>query len=398
MRILCTQALPLAATAFALFNGYQAQAQVRRNDFLVLSSGDTLRGEIRQRPRFEGAADRKQNQIRFRPKGGQLTVYTAAQVRSYGQDYTVHQVSRSIGGQPEAQFVTPLVVGSVSAYSGQNPQGSKRFYVSLADTARLVELNPQTYRLQYLKLLTGCSTLDFSANETFAKFSLSYKGLTSVVTRYNACRYPQQATQVVRQPSSWHWRPGAKLGLTSSSSYSVANAPFNGDPVRQSRQSAAGVFFRGTNRSPFGAQAELMYTRVKLELEADNVYTGGAPYRMDRLTHVDFATVHAAVLGNLFLYRGRVSPFINAGIVLGLRTQENSTVEYRRSDRPTPEMVAFPASEGPTHGGSIGGGITLNVYKKSLISLEYRYQRLTDGTTRYAPTRDVGRIDLGFSL
>ncbi|MCC2546672.1 PorT family protein [Hymenobacter sp. BT175] len=387
--------LPLAA-AIILIGSQSAYAQFQRNDFLVLTNGDTLRGEIRQLQHFEGEVDKKENQLRFRQKGGKFTMYPASQVSSYGEGQAVQQITRTIGGS--VLFLTPLVKGPVSAYSGKNAQGATRYYLEVPDKAELVEIDPNAYRLQYHKNLGGCPTLDFAVDATYAHHRpYTYAGVTDVVTRYNACRYPNQPSEKAKLPSGWRFRPGAKLGLTRTT-YTVPDAEFDNDPQRQSAQPITSVFVRATNRSPLGFQAELGFTQVKIDFEGKNIYTGGATYTLDRLTHVNYSNVQLGVLGNLFLYRGMISPFVNGGMVFGLRLNDNSTVEYVRSDRPTPESRPFPKFKGANAGLSAGGGFTVAIRKTSLISLEYRYLNIQDGFNNDAPLRQINRVDLGFSL
>ncbi|WP_400191453.1 outer membrane beta-barrel protein [Hymenobacter sp. B81] len=370
-----------------------ASAQHRPNDFLILTNGDTLRGQIRQ-----GLISKNyRNGVRFQPNGQKTTRYQPADIRGFGTGKQLSYRSAVLPATGQPGLVAPIVEGPVQAYVGEKAPGEKRFYLALPDSARLLELDPKTYRLQYIRALQGCAALDLGSATFNRDYPYAYRSVTRLLQQYNPCRYPGSSTRLVKPAQGWYFRPGVKVGLASAT-YKDFPASYGNEPQTNEMRPFAGVFVRVSNRSPFGAQVELNYLQTKVRFTGRNVYTGGAPYTVDRVTYIESNQLQAAVLANLFLYRGRISPFVNGGFVYERNLRHNSYQEIKRSDRPAAEVVDVNDLGDQNSGFAAGGGATVAVFGRSLLSLEYRYSWLVDGDISPAPRRRVARFDLGLSF
>ncbi|WP_055562267.1 porin family protein [Hymenobacter sp. AT01-02] len=364
-----------------------AFAQRSAPDYIVTTAGDTLRGRIQ----IFGP----QNQmVRLFREGAATAEFSPTEVRSYGDRSGQLGVSISVGPQGAPQFVVPLVQGYVSLYSGENERGKSHFFLQPADSAYLVPVPPTTARLAYLRVLSGCPSLDFAYSTTEKRYPYTEIGLKRLVTAYNECRQPQQTSRTLRNTSA-RVAVGLKAGLNSSS-FKYADDRYVGSHTNTIGYQA-GVMFHLGSKTQFSVQGEVSYVALRSVYGPVNFPNGYAAYTTLRTLTVHYSQIQVPILFRYSFGHQNLRPYVNAGPVYGLNFQNKSTDSYQDSDKPAPNTRAYTVAGSNSFGLSGGAGLLWQGTSFPNLSLEVRYEKMLDATGFYrsAPSHESLRLDLG---
>ncbi|GAB3237917.1 hypothetical protein GCM10027346_30020 [Hymenobacter seoulensis] len=362
------------------------------NHYLVTSKGDTLRGRI--------SITGGQNQtIRLHRPNQSVADFSATDVTSYGDANGVWGVSQAVGRpQGEARFVTPLVLGPVSLFSGENTLGEKRFYIQPHDSAYIVEVPPATARLTYLRVLPGCPSLDFAYSQIEGRYLYNYNGLTRLVKEYNACRYPEQTAKQIAEPGGLQTYFGVKGGVHTTRlnypgfpSSATYTAPFSYQ---------GGVFMNVSSRKQFSLQIEAVYLAIRGEYAPINIYNGNASYTTTRAVSVKYSQLQFPLLLRYTIGHGSLRPYLNAGPVYGLNFNRKTEEILQDSDKPTATRRQFQVPSTNSVGGTAGLGLLVQRPSLPTFSLEARADHIIDSSGYYdtTPTHTSFRLDLGVAF
>ncbi|GAB3296590.1 porin family protein [Hymenobacter tenuis] len=355
-------------------------------DYLVTISGDTLRGRVVM-------TGRSVQTLHLRRADKPLADFTAAEAISYGDANGQLGVSQRVGSlQGELRFVTPLIKGPVSLYSGENAKGEKRFFLQPKDSAYVVEVVPTNARLTYLRVLPGCPTLDFAYSQIEGRYLYNYNGLSRLVRDYNACRYPQQTSQLIPEPGGLQTHFGVKAG--------VHGTRFN-FPEARSRDLyttplsyQTGVFMNVSNKSRFSLQLEAMYMAIRGEYGPFNVYNGNAYYTTTRSLVIKYSQLQVPLLVRYTLGSGSFRPYLNTGPLYTYNFNRKSEDVYQDSDKPavTRRVLRIPNA----YSVGLTGGVGMLVQRPGLpqLSVEARVDHYIDIT----PTHTALRLDVGIAF
>lgn len=379
--------LPLLFLAFGL-SITAAQAQKSQHDYLVKATGDTVRGRIQQ-------VGKHYTKVRLYQNGAAPVEFSAADATSYGSPAGIMGVSRQVGTHGPRQFVTPLVTGYVSVFSGENAQQDKRFYLQQADSAYVVEVSPLTAQLTYARQLPGCPALEFGSNKIQDQYRYNAAGVSALVMAYNRCRQPQQPTAVVKRSSGARLAVGVKAGINVSD-FQLLTDPFPGTHTR-STGFQGGATFNLATRTPFSVQVEALYATLRSTYGPfeNSTFNSGIPSNTNLVTiHYDQFQV-PLLLRYTFGY-GNLRPYVNAGGLYGTNLSNTSSLTYPIATNPP-----IPVSIAKTSFGyAAGGGIAMHRAGLPVMTLEVRYDHM-DGTSvqgTYAHKQTSFRVDVGVSF
>jgi len=355
-----------------------ATAQKLTSDFVITSSGDTLRGQTIFSKRFQ--------QIRLRQPNQPTQTFSASQAAAYGDETGLIRVSKRVDHQENPKFLTPLLNGPVSLYSGENAEGELRFFLQPQDSAYVIEIQPRTPRLAYLRVMPGCDKLDFSNFGIESLYYYNTGSLQNLVQTYNACRYPQQASSVPVTLGGYRTQFGVKAGanITRFTEKSV----YLGEP-KSIISYQAGIFLSVNSKRAWGLQTELTYARIKSGYDPINVYNGYATYTTTRTVEIDYAQLQIPFLLRYTLPGINWRPYINVGPSYSFNFNRKSAEVFQDSDKASP--VRKPINIPITNNIGTAAGIGL-LLPKPKLSIEGRVDYTFD------PTRVALRLDVGLAF
>ncbi|MDO7848176.1 porin family protein [Hymenobacter sp. M29] len=340
-------------------------AQQIQPNYVVTTTGDTLRGQVQQ-------VGRHFSRVRLHRPGQSPAEYSASEITSFGSGKEPERVSRADGPHSQPRFVQPLVTGYVSLFGGENEQQEKRYYLQVPDSTYLIEVAPTTNQLTLARNLVGCATFDFGSNAFQARYPYSTTGLTKLVMDYNRCKQPQLPSRVVKHSTGVQLHAGLKAGLN------ILNCDLAPETLKSTIHNNVG--FQGgfivnmATRTPFSVQAEVLYLSYRSEYgpaEATGYNSGIASNTISAT--LKFSQIQIPLLLRYTVGRGVLRPFANAGFVFGNNLSNKSTYHYPKSPS-TPEL---PIGVAQTVFGFAGGaGLTLHRAGQPFLTLEARYNRL----------------------
>jgi hypothetical protein len=344
--------------AFALTVTVAVAQRPAKQDYIVTTAGDTLRGQI--------LVSGKGKTVQLRQAGGQRIKFGPTEARSYGDAAGVMGVVQTVGPHGTPRFVRPLVQGPVSLYGGENSQGKKSYFLQIPDTTYLVEIPPQTAHLTFHRLLSGCKTLQFTSNETQRRYPIRYMGLSRLVMDYNACTQPQRPSRLIRSAAGLRLTYGLKAGLN----VSDFGLSFDTYPAEQKQATGyqGGIFLRASNKTPFSLLLEANYTFLRSTYGPANYLNG--PFSYNRTISIQYAQAQLPLLVRYTLGNGPVQPFLNAGGLYAINLS-NKSVETERLTRPPFTKTQLPITT-PEDGGfgfTAGAGTTIRYASLPELSL-----------------------------
>ena len=283
------------------------------------------------------------------------------------------------------------MLGYVSAYTGQNDEKETRFYLQPTDSAYAVEVSPVTAQLSYARILVGCPQFEFGSNKIQSQYPYTAAGVSALVTAYNQCRFPQQASQRVKRESGLHTSFGLKAGINTSD-FSVAS-----DSYRATHTDAtgfqAGAMLNFATRTHFSLQLEAVYVKLQSTFSGEaNSYNSGI-ISNNVTTSMKFSQVQVPLLVRYTVGHGKLAPYLNIGPSIALNFGNSSAYTVPINTTTSRAIPIDLASY------SIGfaGGVGLNIQR---LSLEVRYDRMIDNRdyVLYTPKHSSLRLDLGIRL
>lgn len=364
-------------------------AQRPGQDFVVKTSGDTLRGEFRQNAR--------------RPDGQTITLlqgksslrFGADEISSYGGPEGVMLVSRTIGARGPRAFVRPLALGYVSLYAGTDANGQEWFYLQPADSVYLVKIEPQSAQLTFNRLLSGCPDLQFGTDAIRRKYPLKYRGMVQLVKTYNTCRKPDQVTELPPPGASWRLTKGIKAGLNHTR-FDYGDQLVGQEAGRQAGYQA-GLLLQVQNRSRFALQLEAVVLSLRTTRDPVAIYSGTSLYTRTGRSRIEFNQVQLPLLLRYYAGNGAVRPYLNAGPCYGFNFNRTTTATYQNSNTTTPETYSFSVPQRSSLGYVAGFGLLLARPVGPSFSLEARYDQIADVISNYdfyIPRHKSFRLDL----
>ncbi|GAA3965482.1 hypothetical protein GCM10022407_09880 [Hymenobacter antarcticus] len=353
-------------------------------DYVVTTTGDTLRGHLRQ-------VGRHYQKVRLYRPDQQPTDFSAADIISFGSSQGPEKVARRLDPSAPPRFLTPLAEGTVSLMTGENTRHKSAFFLQLPDSANLVEVPPGNNVLVLARALPGCSAIDFGTTEFQRRYPYSRRGLTALVVDYNRCRYPKRPSRDLTRVRTTQLYFGVKAGLNVLR-LELSPEVFPVSAATQNTGLQGGAMLHMATRTRFSGQAELLFVVLR------STY---APVVIDPLnplssTSVVSATVRYNQLQLPLLVRytagyGAVRPFANAGVIVASTLNNSSALHFPKDPgyNPSIDIANF------TYGATVGGGLMLYQAWRPRLSLEARYLR-NNTQARFGERNATVQFDAGF--
>lgn len=363
-------------------------AQKSQQNYLVKSTGDTLRGRIQQ-------VGQHHSKVRLYQKGALPLEFGAVEATSYGSSTGVIAVSKQVGAHGQQQFMVPLVAGLVSLFSGENAEQDKRFYLQPADSAYVIEVSPLTAQLTYARQLPGCPALEFGSNKIQDQYRYNAAGVSALVMAYNKCRQPQQPTALVKHKS------GARLAVGLKAGVNVSDIPLSNAPHSASHSGntgfQGGITFNIASRTHFSVQMEALYVTLRSTYGPFEKasYNSGIALNTN-LIAVNYNQFQVPLLLRYTIGYGVLRPYVNAGGLYGLNSSNTSSLSYPIASNP-PIPLAISKS---SFGYAVGGGVAVHRAGLPELTLEARYAYMDGNVAQasYSHKQTSYRFELGISF
>ncbi|MET4109124.1 porin family protein [Hymenobacter sp. UYP22] len=353
-------------------------AQRLTSDFLVTSAGDTLRGQVSFNKRLQ--------EVRLKLPNQSGQTFTPTQAIAYGDETGPIRVSKAVHRQAAPKFLVPLLRGPVSLYSGENADGETRYFLQPVDSAYVVEIQPRTPRLAYLRVMPGCAKLDFSNLIIESLYRYNAGSLQQLVQTYNTCRFPQQASNKLTTFGGYRTHFGVKAGLNTTR-FSEEVTGLGQPKAKLGHQ--AGLFLLVSSKRAWGLQAEVTYAKINSEYTPVAIYNGYATYTTTRAVEINYSQIQLPFLFRYTLPTTSWRPYVNAGPAYSFNFNRKSAEIFQDSDKPTPVRRPLKIPISNSIGAAAGVGILL---PKPQLSVEGRLDYVFD------PARMTLRLDVGLAF
>ncbi len=361
------------------------------DDFVVTSTGDTLRGRIRLKGRSAAMLRL------YQPQQAPVT-FTASQVRSYGTNHTLLKVSRPVGPHGKRLFLIPLVRGYMSLYAGKDTADQVRYYLQPQDTTYVVEAAPTTAVLTYARLFSSCPSLEIGSNAFMQRYNYGRSGLMALVTDYNHCR--QQPSEIVEPPSGVRTMLGVKIGVgflhfNPGPGDSYAQLVYGPGPS-QSLAIQAGVVALFATRSNLSIQLEgnYLYFSSTYPPPSQAAYGTGTYFGLYGVK-LQYSQFQVPVLIHYAFGRGSFAPYLNLGPSIGANFGNNSKKQVYNITGTTLTDQSYSTNISTISlGGAAGAGLYLHKAGLPALLLEARYDFMVDNINDRINHRSL-RIEAG---
>ena len=371
-----------------------AFAQSAKQDYIVTTIGDTLRGRIQ-------LSGKNGDLVRLARSGASLTAFGPAEAQSYGTSAGPMRVSKKSGVDAKPQFMLPLVEGYVRLYKAENEQSEKRYYLQLPGSAYVTEVEAVNNQLTLARSLPGCDALNFGTDEFQRRYAYSTDGMTRLVMAYNTCREPTKPSSISKRPSGLRASVGIKAGVNVSSFDVQAQAYAGLGQQRDALGYQAGVTLNISALTHVSAQVEATYMTLNATFGPYEAYASNVGFPSNSHTlRIKYSQIQVPFLLRYKFGNGVWRPYLNAGPTLGINFGNSSADTYPST---ASGVVTEPVEVGKTAlGMTAGGGVAIRA-AASLISLELRYDRLGEstGTTDYFSNlnrHESLRFDVGIAF
>jgi hypothetical protein len=372
-----------------------ASAAVAQSDykpgFVVLSSGDTLQGQVSYRTDMTGSS------IGYKAsEQAKTATYTARDIAGYGfpgdRNYRTRILDHADTLPAEPVFMQELVRGTLSLYvykttyfveKRDNPDKLHKLYITketYINSNKAVAQRDVNHHVRTLNtLMQDC----FEMFQRVERVKLAEKSLVDLVTAYNSCAGDTQEQTTFKESQKWFAiRPGVVAGMSHTSLH------FSARDERYLHLDYAD--FNSNTHPTFGVSLLLYSPRInknaslliegryaKNSFQADPSYVWFEAYYDNEISF----DLDAFKLTTAFRYdfSGKtLQPFLNVGVFHNFMQRRDYThVQYYRQTESSTPTLRDRNIEGfvsnMQQGVSIGAGSYFNINKRRL-SLEARYE------------------------
>lgn len=245
----------LISALFIVFLTKHAYSQAFfNNGYVILTSGDTLNGEIRER---------STQVIDFRTvSANQIQTYTTGQLTGYRVEGGNRLAIRfAENGQETAYFMREQIKGYISLYSLFKPEGRLTHAIRLPDKT-FVPLRGNLALLVLTKHLTECTDPKFTRLLNSQSSPLSNTQFERLIYTYNAYVNPAQSVRKIKKP--FYYEAGLSIGAVQNSwkYYSPKDIFWDPNGVYGPNYTAAfGGFFTIIPRKRLSLSVEILFTQ-----------------------------------------------------------------------------------------------------------------------------------------
>jgi hypothetical protein len=343
-------------------------------DYLVTNRGDTLRGQLQERPK---AWDHQK--VFFRAVGTtDWTAYGTNEAVALGLNGEQSLVARpaTLNEQKGTYFLDEVAAGHLSVYAAINQQGEAVFFVQKGG-AEVLPLHPKFYASLLSSLTSDCPNFMRNAKgEPTNPYSYLRSSLARMARDYNQCAHPNTVREVAKPKKKLKFSFGLLGGVSHSSIIIDAEPRPNWERTEQGGTSwTVGGLANLELGGPMSLQAELWATNRAGSYTYKHIFDMVDPRQIacPRITMLSLPILFRFDLNK----RGKINPYLLAGPSFRLAHHAANDATF---------TLFFPSgtSRISSHSAKLGrveytGGVGVE-WKQPTINffLETRYNRMAD--------------------
>ncbi len=359
--------------------------------FAVTSTGDTLRGEIREQ---------SNTLIEFRHAQTRVTTsFGTAEVRSYTTEGIFHTAAtwQEDDGVPGRSFLIQRVRGYVNLYSLPQETGTFRYVMQLPD-GTFVPLRGKLAWGKLNLLLNECDDAAFARRiqPNLFHYDLSY--FKGIIDAYNACVRPDLVVRTPKKPFHFEGGVVGGVGRNQWNYFFSARNVIPELPVGQLGSAALrpvfGAFFTVQPQKRLSATVEVNYTTYKGSLTV--IYSSSVNPRTESNYFFEEAYVSVPVSGKYVWLNRAVRGYVRGGFAFTVPTHQRT----QRKVVGSTDIYDLPQLRSGIGFGLLAGvGVEGRLGGKRRVFAELRAQRhsVTEGVTRIALSYSIQAL-VGVSL
>jgi hypothetical protein len=367
-----------------------AEAQKNfRPGYILLLSGDTLRGEVDAR-----GGHRMAFLCTFRPTASAPQVqYAPEALKGYGLNGGARYEScllPSTANTPLLLFLQVLAQGSAMLYTYNDAASHTRYFFRKGSSGAVTELVQTIQNVRnasgmveeraypFRQVLSQAFADCFAVQPLLPKAELTDSKLVAIFDRYNTCSQSSPAIRpsLVRK-ATVHFGLLAGVQQASATLDDIGEVPLTSD-----LRSVAGVgllFHPATFNSKLAFRLEALYQAQLLKGNYLRTNVGGASLISNREADIMLKTLRVPLMLRYNLLLGRVQPYLQAGAVVAvlLDRQRARIIETSRALSGVGTTTNVRQIEMRSLGiGPVGALGVLVPLEKHSVQLEARYDRL----------------------
>jgi len=205
-----------------------------------------------------------------------------------------------------------------------------------------------------------------------AKFSTAT--LIQVVANYNRCKYPNDQTQAFYVPETpANWLIGPKVGVNFGNASIFENHYYGRGAYQASSALTSGVALQLQITPNWSASIEVVYFQRSFSADSVNVWPVVSPNYSK--VNIDLAFLEIPFAGQYYFSKGKIAPFIQAGLHLGVPIKRSLAEEQFRANADELEDQPKNSFLGPAFGYGGGLGLKLQLSEKMTLQLSGQFTK-----------------------
>ncbi len=205
-----------------------------------------------------------------------------------------------------------------------------------------------------------------------AKFGTA--SLIQVVANYNRCKYPNDQTQAFYVPETpANWLIGPKVGVNLGNASIFENHYYGRGAYQASPALTSGVALQLQIAPNWSASMEMVYFQRSFSADSVNVWPVVSPNYSK--VNIDLAFLEIPFAGQYYFSKGKIAPFIQAGLHLGVPIKRSLAEEQFRANADELEDQPKNSFIGPAFGYGGGLGLRLQMSEKMTLQLSGQFTK-----------------------
>lgn len=267
--------------------------------------------------------------------------------------------------QERCHWLKTLLVGKINLHQSASDEGL--YFIEEAGVFNGIRSPSFEGTLTLLK--RKCEGFVAPANAKFGTASL-----IQVVSNYAKCKYPNEQTQAFYVPDTpANWFIGPKVGINLGKASIFENHYYGRGAYQASPALTSGVALQLQITPSWSASMEVVYFQRSFSADSVNVWPVLSPNYSK--VDLDLAFLEIPFAGQYYFSKGKIAPYIQAGLHLGIPIKRSLTEEQFRANADELEDQPSNSFLGPAFGYGGGLGLKLQLSEKMTLQLSGQFTK-----------------------
>ncbi len=268
--------------------------------------------------------------------------------------------------QERCHWLKTLLIGKVSLHQSAADEGL--YFMEEGGIFNGIRSPSFEGTLNLLK--RKCEGFVVPANARFGTASL-----IQVVANYAKCKYPQEQVQSLQnaEETPAHWFIGPKVGANFGNASIFENHYYGRGAYQASPALTSGVALQLQIAPNWSASIEAVYFQRSFSADSVNVWPVVSPNYSK--VNLDLAFLEIPFAGQYYFSKGKIAPYIQAGLHLGVPIKRSLAEEQFRANADELEDQPKNSFIGPAFGYGGGLGLKLQLSEKMTLQLSGQFTK-----------------------